>query len=173
MPVTEHRNLDNQSMLGIWQITETVEEMIRALGLSGEEDLTVSAFATELRKKQWLAYRLLIKTMLPDVSFSILYDEHGKPHLMGADYHMSVTHTGDYAAVILSQEGKTGIDLERIHSRIEKVSSRFLSTAELSAIEEGRRLEQLTVYWGAKEALYKMYGRKRLDFSKHIRIVSN
>ena len=41
---------------------------------------------------------------------------------------------------------------------------------ESDSLDEGTRLEHLHYYWGAKEALYKCYGRRRLDFKEHILI---
>ena len=33
-----------------------------------------------------------------------------------------------------------------------------------------KTLQALHIYWGAKEALYKAYGRKQLNYREHIRI---
>ena len=41
---------------------------------------------------------------------------------------------------------------------------------EMESLEASTRLEQLHVYWGAKESLYKAYGRRLLDFREHIAI---
>ena len=170
MPVIEYRKIEKETLLGIWKINEEVADLLNALGLSGEDEITVSAFATEQRKKQWLAYRLLIKTMLPGIPVTIVYDQHGKPHLRGSGHHMSVTHTADFAAVILCPDREAGIDIELVRPRIEKVSNRFLSPEELAGIEDRLRLEKLTVYWAVKEALYKLFGRRKLDFIKNIRV---
>ena len=39
---------------------------------------------------------------------------------------------------------------------------------EMESLEASTRLEHLHVYWCAKEALYKAYGRRQLDFCQHI-----
>ncbi len=170
MPVTDYRKIDNTTLLGIWKITENLDELLASLGLSSEDEMTVSEFATDQRKKQWLAYRLLIKNMLHGAGFTIIYDQYGKPHLKGGQHHLSVTHTGDYAAVIMSSGKKVGIDIEMVRPRIDRVSDRFLSPEELAGIGDAEKLGKLTVYWCVKEALYKLFGRRRLDFIKNIRV---
>ena len=38
----------------------------------------------------------------------------------------------------------------------------------MKSLQPKTRMEHLSVYWGAKEALYKAYGRKKLEFKQHI-----
>ena len=40
----------------------------------------------------------------------------------------------------------------------------------MESLEAASRIEHLHVYWGAKECLYKAYGRRQLDFKGHIHI---
>jgi 4'-phosphopantetheinyl transferase len=63
-----------------------------------------------------------------------------------------------------------GIDIERMRPRIEKVRERFLHTEESASINKDKVLEQLTLAWCAKEALYKLYGQRNLDFRENIRV---
>lgn len=164
------KNIDEHSHYAIWQISESVEELRSALSLRAEEDMLYNTFVAESRKKQWLAYRLLIREMLSPAEFPVEYDESGKPFLAGSNYHISVTHTEDLAAVIISQYDRVGIDMERIKPRVAKVREKFLSPVELASISGERELEQLTLGWCAKEALYKLYGKRDLDFRENILI---
>jgi len=162
------KKIDNHSLYAIWQITETAEELRSAITLSPGEESLYRSFVAESRKKQWLAYRLLIRGMLSPAEFPVEYDEAGKPYLAGSNYHISVTHTEDLAAVIISHYDRVGIDMERIKPRVAKVREKFLSPVELASIPGDRELEQLTLGWCAKEALYKLYGKRDLDFRDHI-----
>ena len=81
---------------------------------------------------------------------------------------ISVSHTDDLAAVIMSRKGKVGIDLEKVRPRIGKVKDKFLNAFEIELLEKGRELEQMTVAWCAKEALYKFYGVRNLDFREQM-----
>jgi phosphopantetheinyl transferase len=154
----------------VWHITESIEELCSAIRLSESEDVLYRTFVAESRKKQWLAYRLLIRALLDPDTYPVEYDPSGKPYLAGSTFHISVTHTEDLAAVIISSREKVGIDIERIRSRIENVKEKFLSPAELAQLNSGKELEQITLAWCAKEALYKFYGCRNLDFRENIRL---
>ncbi len=170
MPVIESRIIDDSTLLGVWEITESSDELLSSLTLTKHEQQFFNGFRTDLRKKQWLAYRLLIQKLFPDRNFTVAYDKNGKPYLENSNHHISVTHTGQYAACIISTTKRVGIDIEMVKPRIDKVRHKFLSPSELSHIPEGQKLEILTIYWCAKEALYKLHGKKQLDFIKNIKV---
>ena len=162
------KTIDEQTLYAVWKITESVGELRDAIILREAEEALYQSFVAESRKKQWLAYRLLIRTLLKPVDFPVEYDQSGKPFLAGSDFHISVTHTEDLAAVIISRHARVGIDIEKIKPRIEKVRDKFLNPLESASVGIERELEQLTLTWCAKEALYKLYGKRDLDFRDHI-----
>jgi phosphopantetheinyl transferase len=170
MPEITRKIIDNHSLYAIWQITESVNELWSAIKLRKEEEILYKSFVAESRKKQWLAYRILIKDLLRPDDFPVEYNEHGKPFLAGSDYHISVTHTENLAAVIISRHARVGIDMEKARPRILKVKERFLKSKELALIGKERELEQLTLAWCAKEALYKIYGVRNLDFRENMSV---
>jgi len=163
------KKIDEHSVYAIWHITESVEELEPAISLRRIEAELYDSFVAESRKKQWLAWRILVRRLLSPDDFQVEYDSCGKPYLAGSDYHISVTHSDDLAAVIISHR-KAGIDLERVRPRVAKVKDRFMSEKELSAVRMERELEQMTLTWCAKEALYKFYGQRTLDFREHIHV---
>ena len=57
----EHR--DN-GLLGLWEITETTEELQALLTPKNEELESFLQLKNELRKREWLAVRLLLQQML-------------------------------------------------------------------------------------------------------------
>jgi len=162
--------IDEHTLYALWKISESVEELRSAIRLREGEETLYHSFVAESRKKQWLAYRLLIRELLEPDEFPVEYDASGKPFLAGSDFHISVTHTDDLAAVIISRYARVGIDMEKIKPRIEKVREKFLNPEESSSIGKERELEQLTLAWCAKEALYKLYGRRNLDFRDNMMV---
>jgi 4'-phosphopantetheinyl transferase len=164
------KTIDDHSLYAIWQITETAEDLHSALSLGSGEELLYSSFVAESRKKQWLAYRLLLRRLLAPENIEIEYDATGKPFLAGTDMHISVTHTEDLAAVIISRNARVGIDIEKIKPRIEKVRDKFINEDEACFILKETELEQLTLAWCAKEALYKLFGLRNLDFRENMRV---
>lgn len=160
--------INDHSLYAIWKISETVEELRSAIKLREGEERLYNTFVAESRQKQWLAYRILIRELLKPDEFPVEYDVSGKPYLAGSDFHISVTHTDDLAAVIISRHARVGIDIEKIKPRIEKVRDKFINPKEDRLIGKDRELEQLTLVWCAKEALYKVYGKRNLDFRENI-----
>ena len=161
---------DNKDViLGLWKITEDVEFFISKLDLSENEVKILKSFANESRKKHWLAYRILADRMINNNRHNeIKYDENRKPHLKNTEFHISVTHTGNYAAAVISKTTSVGIDIEKITPRILKIKHKFLNENELKFSEKENILEHLYIYWCSKEAMYKLYGKRDIDFRKNI-----
>ncbi len=99
---------------------------------------------------------------------SAIKDEFGKPHLIGIKGFISFSHTSQYAAAYYHKDQHIGIDLEEGKSNLLKVKSKFLNEDELK--EAGNNLEKLTIYWGAKEAIFKAKGRTGISLKNNIRI---
>jgi phosphopantetheinyl transferase len=123
------------------------------------------------RKTEWLASRWLWRTLAKDLNHGpIIKDEHGKPCIKGSNWQMSISHTQTYAAVIAAPF-LVGIDIQRKVTKIGRIAHKFLSLQELEQINlSANPLDHLHVYWGAKESLYKAYGRRKLDFRDQLQI---
>jgi len=63
-----------------------------------------------------------------------------------------------------------GIDLEKIDQRIARVKHKFMNKSEFDFAGDEKQIELQTLIWSAKEALYKVYGKKELDFKDHLQI---
>ena len=155
--------------VGRWKISESIDQLEQAVLLSGPEKEQYLSFKNEMRRKQWLAVRMLLRQMLSGMDTELTYNEHGKPSFRYLSLQVSVSHSGDYTAVIVSKEKNVGIDVERIREKILNITERFLSVQELSFIQPGD-IDSLYACWGAKEAVYKLYGSVHVDFRENIRI---
>jgi phosphopantetheinyl transferase len=168
MPVKLLNRVDANTNIGLWEITESEENLLSGISLSGEDKERLEGFRASARKKQWLAYRQLLSYMMGMPDLSLRYDAHGKPYIVDSDLQLSVAHSGDYAAVITCRKGPAGIDIERVSQRVSKVEDRFLSEMEKINPYDKDRIDKLCIYWCAKEALFKLHGRRELDFKKHL-----
>src|SRR5690606_35147540 len=97
-------------------------------------------------------------------------DEHGKPYLLNFPHHISLSHSYDYAAVMVSEDRLVGIDIEIIKDKIERVAKKFLSPEELDFIDPQHAIEHLYICWCAKESVYKLYGKNNVSFLNNIRL---
>ncbi|MCF6183753.1 MAG: 4'-phosphopantetheinyl transferase superfamily protein [Bacteroidales bacterium] len=119
----------------------------------------------EKRKKEWLATRILLKEITGKYT-EIKYNTSGKPYLKRGKY-ISITHTGNYAGIILSKNENPGIDIEIISDRILKTASKFITEEELKTL---KTTEEIYIYWCGKETLFKIKGGGGYDFKKHFNI---
>lgn len=153
--------------LGIWHIAESLEELLQ-LKIFSENDLAaLNTFSHEHRKKEWLTARILLEQLTGDKAAQIMYDAHSKPFLPGSDDFISLSHSHDLLAVIVDKKD-TGIDIELLKNKVISIKEKFMSRQELRAVQNDRGAEQLTVYWCAKEALYKLHGKKELTFKENL-----
>ena len=121
------------------------------------------------KKSEWLASREVLFRIadLPQ-RVECLYDDFGKPYLIGSDHQISVSHSADWATAMISNK-PCGVDIQVYSQTLERISNRFLSEKESSSTPQlNNRLHHLHVLWGAKECMYKAYGKKKLEFRKHI-----
>ena len=83
----------------------------------------------------------------------------GQPLLRG--YHVGVTHTKGYAALMLSKSCDVACDIEHFSDRVERIKSKFLRKDEMAD-----DLDSLLVHWCGKETVYKLFPEDNLLFSQ-------
>lgn len=83
----------------------------------------------------------------------------GQPLLRG--YHVGVTHTKGYAALMLSKSCDVACDIEHFNDRVERIKSKFLRKDE-----KADDLDSLLVHWCGKETVYKLFPEDNLQFSQ-------
>lgn len=171
MPVVFNKKIDDQSVLAVWKIEETEEQLLSSLQLKQHELDVIASLSNGKRALHWLATRVLLRTMLNTADYiDCQMDEHGKPYLVNSDTHISLSHSYDYAAVIISKGKQVGVDIELIKMKIKSIKHKFLSDVELAQKQIGDNTNGLYVAWCAKEAIYKWHGKKGLEFKQHIHI---
>ena len=167
MPVVFEKK-EGTFSIGIWQVTETMERLLSLARLTQADQQTWEKFTSLKRKREWLTVRVLLKELCEQHPVpEIRYDEKGKPHI-GNGSVVSISHTKEYVAMMLSSSAMAGIDLEMIRPEIELLSKKFLNPEEKNCLPEFNTIEHIHVIWGAKEVLYKMYGKGGLDFRDHL-----
>ncbi len=160
-----------KSIIGVWKIDESVDQLLSSIDLSEIEKSAFRAFKNEGRQKQWLASRIILSEISENNKLSVGYEKNGSPFIENSQAQISISHTSEYVTVMLSNKHNIGIDIEKIHPRVLKIRHKFMSDTENIFIEKHKNLaESLILIWSAKEALFKMYGKGNLDFAKNIEI---
>lgn len=165
MPLFLKKTIDPEGVVGIWKVEEDLSYFEDHVDLlDGEED-EVANLNTH-RRKEWFSSRYLLHLLSERTSRgACLKDEYGKPFLDNSEYFISMSHTADYVAVIGCPK-VVGIDIQIIVPKIERIASKFISDREMHNLHLTNRLEMMHIYWGAKECLYKAYGKRGLDFKR-------
>jgi phosphopantetheine--protein transferase-like protein len=170
MPLLLQQHTD-QGILGLWQITEELDELENLAQLSLSDAMAYSSLSAEKRKKEWLATRVLLNE-LAQKSCLIKYHENGRPYLDSLDFNLSISHTQSFVAILMHPTLTPGIDIEQSNREIVKVAPRFLSARELAwcSREKGSQNRALMLHWCAKEAIFKMIKSGNIEFSTDIAI---
>ena len=163
------KELENEAVIGVWQITETEEELIELSATPSDEMEEISFIRSESLRKQRLAVRALLNTLF-DEKVYLSHHDNGKPYLENNPVNISISHTEKYVAVILHEEENVGIDIESLDRDFSAVEKKALSEDEIDDLEDEKRNEQLAIYWCAKEAVYKLLSRYNVDFAEQIEI---
>ena len=128
-----------------------------------KQEKTLSKREAEIKGVRFLLGELLGKRL-----FELCYTAEKKPYLAGENIHLSVSHSHDKLVILTNTDESTGVDIELLRDKIINIQTKFLSDEELHYCQND--VEKLTLFWSVKESIYKAYGRKMLDFKKHIRV---
>jgi len=166
MPLFKIEHTAKESAWGIWHIAEREEELVFHAAEQCPEELISPS-----KRLEWLAGRVLIRTLLERVNVSsagVMKDEFGKPFLKALPHQISLTHSYPYVAAQIDLRHSVGIDLEQPKQKLLAIGPRVLSATELT--DAGNNIVKHCVYWCAKEALYKIYGKRGLHFANQLNI---
>jgi phosphopantetheinyl transferase len=188
MPIFFQHQVNETTRLGIWKIEET-EEYFKGT-VPQHRDVTHPR-----KRLQHLAGRFLLQFLFPGFPYELIrIADTRKPFLPDEQYHFSISHCGDFAAAIVSKDSRVGIDIEIAAEKIWLIRDKFLSEdekrmlkAKSSMLNAGGSLKNfqiksddsepithnpqlITLFWSAKEAVFKWFGDGGVDFRQDIRL---
>ena len=167
MPLYKTITPNSQTTVKIWKITESYSELLQPLDLKSNSLERVLGMKSELHQRGFLSVRHLLR----DFGYTdqdLYYDENGKPHLKDGK-HISVTHSFTFSGIIISNTKQVGIDIEKQRAKILRIAHKFTTTEDYDHLTNEQDLvRKLTIVWGAKESLYKIYEQEGLSFLQHI-----
>ena len=126
---------------------------------------------SDRRIKEWASARYLVHKLSGRSERAICKkDEFGKPYLEDSNYCISISHSQNRTAVIAAPYN-VGIDIQEIVPKMDRIAKKFMRDDEWSFMPINS-LDSMHVIWGAKEAMYKAYGRKGIDFKLQMQVDS-
>ena len=169
MPLYKTIRVNDFTKVLVWKIEESLEDLTVGIELTEQSKKRVDAMKSILHQQGFMSIRQLLK-QAGYVDADVFYDEFGKPYLKDNNY-ISITHSFTFTAIIISKKNPVGIDVEKQRDKIVKIAHKFTPIEEYKTIANHEALvSKLTIVWGAKESLYKIYGKKKLQFLHHIYI---
>ncbi len=168
MPLVYQQNINACTKIAVWHITESESFFI-------DKNAIENNINHPQKRLQHLAGRFLLKALYEDFPIhQIELSDSRKPYLNNGQYYFSISHAGNYAAVIVSKEHCVGIDIELPRSKIAEIKHKFLTEIECKVLSflSVDLMHQYTLAWCIKEAVFKWYGEGAVDFKKHISIES-
>jgi 4'-phosphopantetheinyl transferase len=166
MPLVRTEMLGEESAWALWRIEESEEE----LAFSALEQCPDDVIAPE-KRKEFLAGRSLIKALVEYIGkqyVGLRKDSFGKPHLKDLPHFISLSHSTPYVAAQIHPQISVGIDVEQPKEKLLRVASRVLEPSEQE--DAGTDIVKHCVYWCAKEALYKIHGKRGLSFALQLNL---
>jgi 4'-phosphopantetheinyl transferase EntD len=165
VPLFYTHTINQHSRLAMWHIQESEHFFLQKVPLS-------RAITHPHKRLQHLAGRYLLQHLYPGFPFHLIeIADTRKPYVPGDPFHFSISHCGNYAAAVVSTRNRVGIDVETPTARVLRIAHKFMSNDEevlltASSLEDEVLLK--TLFWSAKETLFKWYSLGEVDFKEHL-----
>lgn len=128
---------------------------------------SASRFQNDSRRREHLAWRRIVRSELGR-RVAIDYNEVGAPVVDCPNTHISVAHGGGMVAVAIADE-PVGVDIEALDRNFERIKERYMTAREVALSNDNHWAARA---WAAKEAIYKLYGKREVDLTGDIAITS-
>lgn len=169
MPLYKIVKVNKDTKVYIWKVTESEQELSKAIDLTQYCQNRMLGMKSEMHRRGFLSIRHLMAEA-GYVDADLRYDEFGKPHLKDGN-KISITHSNNFTGIIVSTKNEVGIDVEMQREKILRIAHKFTPIEEYRTIANTEALiRKLTIVWGSKEALYKIYAQQGLSFIHHINV---
>ena len=163
MPVLCHHRFAPGVSCAVWEGTETADEL--AAGLPAPWRALQPA-SPERQRETLGARRALLSLDAALATRTLGRDGYGKPYFTGEPPRpFSLSHSHGHAAALLA-DVPCGVDLQRRDEKIARLRSKFERADERAFVgAHADEVAALHVLWGAKESLYKLWGRRGIDWT--------
>lgn len=161
--------IDGGGLFGIEKITGNHQTLLHSLPQTQQKAAKehLSKMRSKRRVIEWLASRVLLFELLGEEKI-IDNRPDGRPFLIDGSHKISISHTKDYAAVLLHKQYAVGIDMETISERVGKLADKFISENEY--IDHSQQVIHQLLHWSAKETTFKMMEENEIDFKEHLHV---
>lgn len=170
MPLLYIEKIDDNTQLGAWLFDKSTN--LKDVCPSDVYNRTMTMCNN--RQKETAAVYALLNEMLGRGGWTIDHEDSGRPILRGSDMEIGISHTKNYASIILSRHKRVAVDIEYISDRIFKIEDKFMRSDERDysltlcnniKISDDTHINKayiLLLFWCAKETVYKYYSDEHM-----------
>lgn len=170
MPLLYIERIDEYTQLGTWLF----DACTHIENVCPPEVCNNTRTMCNNRQKETAAVYALLNEMLGRGGWIIDHEDSGRPILRHSDMEIGISHTKNYASIILSKRNRVAVDIEYISDRICKIEDKFMRGDEQAysrklmqqiAITKDSNTNKaciLLLFWCAKETMYKYYSDEHL-----------
>lgn len=167
MGLLHSENTAHGTRIMVWKIEEDIAYFFDRLKLTENDEAFLEGIHPR-RALEWAASRLLLRRLTGIAApFDCLADVNGRPYIPGDSRHISISHSAGAAAVAIS-DAPIGLDIQADSDTLDRIAPKFARPEELNAIRESSDRRLLQLCWSAKEALFKLYGKGKVDFRRDL-----
>jgi 4'-phosphopantetheinyl transferase len=169
MPLILKKSVNDNCHFMVWEYTESEDFFKNKLNQNNWNIDEFIAISHPKKQLEWLASRFLAKHLAESLGLNytgLIKDAYNKPFLQDSKHHLSISHTTSHVAAAIHMHQPIGIDLERISDKLHIIKHKFLTDSERKNAND--ELEKLCIYWSAKESLYKLYGKRGVEFQNEL-----
>lgn len=169
MPLYDTFSVSAATSVYLWKVTESERELSKGIVLTAHCQRRMDSMKSEMHRRAFLSIRhLMAEAGYRDED--LYYNAFGKPYLKDGHF-ISITHSHQFTGIIISKTREVGIDIEMQRDKILRIAHRFTSLEACAGLgNKEAMIRKLTIIWGAKESLYKIYAQPGLSFLRHIEV---
>jgi 4'-phosphopantetheinyl transferase len=174
MPIHFQKKYSEDLFLIVWEIQEPFDKLLEMCHLSEFESQSLAEIEVPHKKIQFLVKHLVLYVLSKQANIqnsNLHKDENGKPFFSHDTAHISLSHTADFLGIALHRNLPIGLDLERPREQLMRIIPRICRPVEVALVNGN--LHIATILWSIKEALYKLYGKRGVDFRTNLLISKN
>tara|TARA_Y100001980_G_C14553604_1_gene339112 strand:+ start:296 stop:919 length:624 start_codon:yes stop_codon:yes gene_type:complete len=165
MPIVKDFDLNFNSRVIIWEITELETQLISMLKLSKKDNTLFNSIKLVSKRKEFIVIRLILNFLNIEIN-NLIYNSLGKP-VLKLNKFISISHSSNILVLAVSKN-EIGVDIEKERKKISIVKQKFLSRFENNFLTKINEDKMLTRIWTSKEAIYKVINIPGINFKKNI-----
>ena len=164
MPFLKEFIINDKTKIKLWKV---IIGELNTKELNNDDKNLLKLKKSNILREQFLATRKILA--LENSDYKITYDINGKP-LLNSIYNISISHSHEIAAIVISDNSNIGIDVQLKENKIFNIQNKFLNKSEKLNIGDDPTVDILTMVWASKESIYKAIGLKGISFSENIQV---